>query len=177
MASVGKQHTHREHIRMYGISNPLDLRLLCFPSHTTPRRIHMAVVCCHTSRPTTQYGICRRSKTMPRAPPHAAIAASLRRIAASPAPDVVVAATRRRPAASNRSFATAPTHACLPPPPPAPRGRLATHVATCEMGATRPIAARTNRPLASPAHDASRTRYTTRGTCPRLGGDTSPSAA
>jgi len=57
--------------------------------------------------------------------------------------------------------------------PPAQRGRLTTHVG----GATRPIAARTNRPSASPAHAASRTRYTTRGTCPRSGGDTPPSAA
>ena len=62
--------------------------------------------------------------------------------------------------------------------PPAQRGRLTTHVATRGMGgATRPIAARTNRPSASPAHAASRTRYTTRGTCPRSGGDTPPSAA
>ena len=62
--------------------------------------------------------------------------------------------------------------------PPAQRGRLTTHVATRGMGgATRPTAARTNRPSASPAHAASRTRYTTRGTCPRSGGDTPPSAA
>ena len=62
--------------------------------------------------------------------------------------------------------------------PPAQRGRLTTHVATCGVGgATRPTAARTNRPSASPAHAASRTRYTTRGTCPRSGGDTPPSVA